>query len=135
MIYEQIALNYLNAKKPFLRKYAFYLTLACRRYLDAALVSFILQILIFNAEFDQYEHAARCGQAAMHIYEQKGWSFIEEDLRYVLGQHAFETGKFMRAFELIAGIISSSSFRPDLQLQQKYLVSLRKSFNVCIYFR
>lgn len=89
------------------------MTLACRHYLDSGWM----------------KHASRCGQAALHIYEHKGWSYIEENLKFILGRFALETEEFSKAFDLFQSMICGGKCRPNQVTQRGYLSLLIKAYN------
>ncbi|KAJ3290281.1 Trafficking protein particle complex 8 [Borealophlyctis nickersoniae] len=70
---EQAALCFLRMRPPMVRKYAFHLILAGHRF----------------GKCGQREHAYRCYATALDVYDNLGWSLVEDHVHFTLGRQSF----------------------------------------------
>ncbi|KAF9934889.1 Trafficking protein particle complex 8 [Linnemannia zychae] len=96
---EQAAHCFLKYARPSVRKYAFHMIMAGHRFNKA----------------DQKEHAYRCYQAALLVYDSKGWALADDHISCSLGRQSYQLGKSEEVLDHYKKLLRESRQSPQQQ--------------------
>jgi hypothetical protein len=71
----------------------------------------------------------RCFQGALVVYQEKGWSIINDVLNYATGERLFQKGLWDEAMGHFVTLLHAS--RQSKELQAVYFEKFLETFKVC----
>ncbi|ORZ00797.1 ER-golgi trafficking TRAPP I complex 85 kDa subunit-domain-containing protein [Syncephalastrum racemosum] len=89
---EQAAHCFLRAPRAMVRKYGFHAVMAAHRY----------------AKANQRQHAFRCYQMALHVFQDQVWSVAQSHIQFALGRQSFHLGRMEEAVTFFCNVLADS---------------------------
>ncbi|KAL6061543.1 Trafficking protein particle complex 8, partial [Balamuthia mandrillaris] len=103
LLEEQAAFCHLYTQPPGFRRFAYHLVTAAEHF----------------AAVQQLKHAVRCCNTAYGVYEERGWSLIEDTLHFKLGRYQFLLGDVEDSLTFMKRLLQHSN--QPAHIQNSYL--------------